>query len=310
MTPRISLEQWQALVAVVDAGGYAQAAEKLHKSQSSVTYLVQKLQSLLGVQAFEIKGRKAVLTPAGDLLYRRARVLLEEAASLEKAAKQASAGWEAEIRIAAEVLFPTWLLLKAFDRLNAESPHTRIELFESVLAGTQEALLQGQADLAITPHVPHGFSGEPLLSLRVVLAAHPEHPLHKLGRPVTQRDLRAHRHLVVRESDTKRGTKTWIDTAQRWTVSHMSTSIFAAAMGFGFGWYPEERIRAELHAGTLVPLKLREGSERFAQHYLIYRDRDNAGPGTLRLAEIIRELVATECEGEADANHRHRRQPA
>ena len=89
MNPRITLEQWQALVAVVDAGGYAQAASQLHKSQSSVTYLVQKTESLLGVKLFEIKGRKAQLTPTGQLLYRRARVLLDEAAGLEKAAKSA-----------------------------------------------------------------------------------------------------------------------------------------------------------------------------------------------------------------------------
>src|SRR3989442_14716013 len=69
MNPRITLEQWQALVAVVDAGGYAQAAERLHKSQSSVTYLVQKLESLLDVKVFEIKGRKAALTPAGADLF-------------------------------------------------------------------------------------------------------------------------------------------------------------------------------------------------------------------------------------------------
>lgn len=297
MTPRISLEQWQALVAVVEAGGYAQAATRLHKSQSSVTYLVQKLQSLLGVKAFEIRGRKAVLTPEGDMLYRRARVLLEEASGLETAAKRASAGWEAEIRIAAEIIFPVWLLLKAFDRLNAESPHTRIELVESVLAGTNEALLEGRADLAITGQVPHGFSGESLLSMRMLLCAHPEHPLHKLARALTPRDLRAERQIVVRESDTKRATRVWADTAQRWTVSHVSTSIFAAAMGLGFGWYPEERIRSELHAGTLQPLRLREGSERFAPLYLVFADRDNAGPGTLRLAAIIRELVESECKG-------------
>src|SRR5438132_9493258 len=136
MTPRISLEQWQALVAVVDAGGYAQAAERLHKSQSSVTYLVQKLESLLDVKVFEIKGRKAVLTPAGQLLYRRARVLLDEAAGIEKAAKSASAGWEAEIRMAAEMIFPAWLLLKCFDKLKAQRPPTRLEYFEAVIAGT------------------------------------------------------------------------------------------------------------------------------------------------------------------------------
>jgi len=45
--PYITLDQWRALITVVDSGGYAQAAEVLHKSQSSVTYAVQKLQSQL-----------------------------------------------------------------------------------------------------------------------------------------------------------------------------------------------------------------------------------------------------------------------
>ena len=299
MTPRITLEQWQALVAVVDAGGYAQAAERLHKSQSSVTYLVQKLESLLGVKAFEIKGRKAALTPAGELLYRRARVLLDEAAGIEKAAKSASAGWEAEIRMAAEMIFPAWLLLKCFDKLNAESPHTRIEYFESVIAGTNELLLTGSADLAITVQVPQGFTGAPLMPLRMMLVAHPEHPLHKLGRALTMRDLRAHRQLVIRETDTLRATKTMIEATQRWTLSHVSTAIFAASMGLGYGWFPEERIRGELKEGELKVLPLGEGAERVGQLYLVYGDRENAGPGTLRLAGIIHEMVKQECASAA-----------
>jgi len=299
MNPRITLEQWQALVAVVDAGGYAQAAERLHKSQSSVTYLVQKLESLLDVKVFEIKGRKAVLTPAGQLLYRRARVLLDEALGIEKAAKSASAGWEAEIRIAAEIVFPAWLLLKCFDKLNAESPHTRIEYFESVIAGTNEALLAGLVDLAITAQIPQGFTGAALMPLRMILVAHPDHPLHQLGRELTMRDLRAHRQLVVRETGALRPTKTSVEAAQRWTVSHMSTAIFAASMGFGYGWYPEERIRNELRAGTLKPLPLREGAERHGQLYLVYADRENAGPGTLRLAAIIHDSVKAECASAA-----------
>jgi len=295
MNPRITLEQWQALVAVVDAGGYAQAAEQLHKSQSSVTYLVQKLESLLDVKAFEIKGRKAALTAQGQLLYRRAKVLLDEATGIEKAAKSASAGWEAEIRVAAEMIFPAWVLLKCFDKLNAESPHTRLEYYETVIAGTNEALLTGRADLAITPIIPQGFTGALLMPLRMILVAHPDHPLHKLGRPLTLRDLRAHRQLVVRETDALRATKTQIEATQRWTVSHMSTAIFAASMGFGYGWYPEERIRGELQRGSLKPLPLRDGSDRAGQFYLVYADRENAGPGTLRLAEIIHQMVKEEC---------------
>lgn len=296
---RVSLEQWQAVVAVVDRGGYAQAAESLHKSQSSVTYAVQTLESLLGVKAFELKGRKSVLTPTGQLLYRRARVLLEDAGALEQVARTVSAGWEPQIRIAAEIIFPYWLLLRCFGRFGEESPHTRIELIESVIAGTIEVLNKGDADLAIAGQIPAGFTGSHLIRLRMVPAAHPDHPLHRLGRALTERDLRAHRQLVVRETDSRRATELSLEAAQRWTVSHMSTSIIAATQGFGFGWYAEEKIRNELAAGTLKLLPLREGGERFAELYLVYADRENAGPGTLRLAAIIHELTREQCKGTA-----------
>src|SRR5258708_33115834 len=110
-TPTISLDQWRALVAVVDEGGYAAAAEAIHKSQSAVTYAVQQVEKLLGVKAFRLEGRKAVLTPAGRMLYSPARVLLGEASSLERAAPRNSAGGEAEVTIALGNIFPTRRLL-------------------------------------------------------------------------------------------------------------------------------------------------------------------------------------------------------
>lgn len=293
--PRIGLEQWRALIAVVDAGSYAQAAETLHKSQSAVTYAVQKLEAVLDVKAFEIQGRKAVLTPTGQLLYRRARALLDEAGGLEKAARSLSAGWEPEIRIAVEVLFPTWLILECLDRFGTEAPDTRIELIESVISGTQESLVSGHATLAIAGRIPPGFSGDSLIRLRLVLAASPQHPLHHLKRKVTLKDLRAHRQLVVRETGQTRAARTTVEATQRWTVSNMSTSIIAARAGYGYAWLPEYKIRDELAAGTLRALQLREGGERFVELYLVYADREAAGPGTLRLAEIIRAATSVEC---------------
>ena len=294
-TPRIGLEQWRTLIAVVDAGGYAQAAEALHKSQSAVTYAVQKLEAVLDVKAFEMQGRKAVLTPTGKLLYRRARALLDEAGGLEKAARSLAAGWEPEIRVAVEVLFPTWLILECLDRFGAEAPDTRIELIESVISGTQEALVSGYATLAIAGRIPPGFSGDTLIRLRVVPAASPQHPLHHLQRKVTLKDLRAHRQLVVRETGQTRDARTSVEATQRWTVSNMSTSIIAARAGYGYAWLPEYKIRDELAAGTLRALPLREGGERFVELYLVFADREATGPGTLRLAEIIRESTSAEC---------------
>src|ERR1700723_1456164 len=120
--PRISLEQWRALLAVVDTGGYAQAALALHKTQSAVTYAVQKRETLLGVKIFEVIGRKARLTPTGEVLYRRAKALLEEAGTLESAAGVLAAGWEPQLRLAIEIIFPTWLLLRCLGRFADEHP--------------------------------------------------------------------------------------------------------------------------------------------------------------------------------------------
>ncbi len=290
--PRITLEQWRCLVAVVDEGGYAQAAEALNKSQSSVTYAVQKLQSMLKVRAFEIQGRKAALTPTGQMLYRRARSLLDDANAVERAARKISAGWEAEIALAVEILFPVWLLLDCLNRFGKESPHTRIEVFETVIDGTSEAITSGAVDLAISPRIPPGMTGERLITVNAIPVAHPSHPLHKLGREVTMRDLRNHRHLVVRDSASNRDKRAAIEADQRWTVSNMATSIGAVSRGYGFAWFPEEKIRSELSEGVLKPLRVRGGSERLVEVYLIFPDRDAAGPGTLRLAEVIREQVA------------------
>ncbi len=293
--PRITLEQWRTLIAVVETGGYAQAAGQLHKSQSTVTYAVQKVERVLGVKLFTLQGRRAILTAAGQVLYRRGKLLMEESVRLERAAAGLAAGWEPELRLAVDIIFPTWLLLESLARFAETQPEVRIELIESVLAGTDEALLEGRADLAIGAWVPQGFVGDPIMRLRFVAAAHPDHPLHRLGRALTLDDLRQHRHLVVRDSGRERTrTPGWINE-QRWTVSHKATAIRAACMGLGYAWYAEEVIRNELDSGALKPLHLREGAERWATLYLMFADRDAAGPGVLRMAEILRERIAERC---------------
>lgn len=117
--------------------------------------------------------------------YTGARVLLDKPSGLETAARRLSAGWEAEIRVSVEIVFPNSIMFECLHRFNKESPHTHIELMESVLGGTSEALLDGQADLAISPAVPPDFLGQSVLRMHFIAVAHPDHPLHKLGRPLT-----------------------------------------------------------------------------------------------------------------------------
>src|ERR1700728_3832709 len=275
--PRIALEQWRALHAVVDAGRHRQAATKLHKSQSAITYAVQKIEALLKLKIFELSGRKARLTGSGEVLYRRAKGLLEEAESLEGAGRELAQGWESELKLAVEIIFPTWLLLRCFALFAQERPETRIELYETVLSGTDEALIQRRVDLAICSLVPPGFMGDALMTMRFISAAHPEHALHKLGRKITAQDLRKYRQLVIRDPGSLRSRNApWLGAGQRWTVSHKATQIQAAVMGLGFAWFAEDTIRTELTQGLLKPLPLREGAELYAELYLVFADRDYA----------------------------------
>jgi DNA-binding transcriptional LysR family regulator len=292
--PKITLDQWHALVTVVESGSYASAAEHLHKSQSTLSYAVQQIQKLTGVKVFTIEGRKAVLTEAGRALYGRGKRLVDEATRVEQVAAELSQGWESELRIAVEIIFPTWLLLECFAAFGDEHPRTSIQLFESVLGGTSEALLQGRVDIAISPTIPPGFLGEALMRVHFVPAANPRHPLHLLGRPLTLSDLREHRHLLIRESGARHTRDIGLISDQRWTVSTKAASIRAACMGLGFSWYPAESIHEELESGQLKALPLRDGADRYGTLYLIHADPESARPGARRLSEIIRSAVASQ----------------
>lgn len=171
MALRISLEQWKALVSVVEAGGYAQAASALNNSQSTISYAIGQIEERLGLTVFRIEGRKAYLTDEGGILYRRGKWLLEEAVRLERAAENLAKGREQELRIAVETLFPTWLLLHCLRRFSEESPETQIELHESVVGGTDELLLGGHVDMAIcADSLPAGATGEALMRYRAIAA--------------------------------------------------------------------------------------------------------------------------------------------
>jgi DNA-binding transcriptional LysR family regulator len=272
----------------------------LHKSQSAVTYAVQKIEQQLQLKVFETSrvARHVLTAGRNQVLYRRAQALLEEAGCRSRMRPTDAFGrlGERNLALAVETIFPTWLLLQCFARFALERPEMRIELYETVLSGTEEALLQRRVALAIGSLVPPGFVGDALMPVRFVAAAHPQHPLHGLGRQLTVRDLRQYRQLVIRDSGAARSRNApWLGAEQRWTFSNKATSIRAALSGLGFAWFAEDTIRAELDQGLLKPLPLREGAEQWAQLYLIHPDRDQAGPGAMRLAEIIRNEVKVAC---------------
>ncbi|WP_043529897.1 LysR family transcriptional regulator [Litchfieldella xinjiangensis] len=299
---RVTLAQWQMLAAVIDHGGFAKAAEAVHKSPSTLNHAVHKLEEQLGVQVLELSGRHVRLTEAGEMLLRRARQLIESAAALEDVAERLSEGLEAEVILAVDQLFPPDALAHALETFSSTYPLIRVQLHETVLNGGIEMLYDARADLVISGLAPQGFLGEPLVSVTFVAVAHPSHALHRLGRELDLRDLEQHRQLVVRDSALRQSMDAgWLKAEQRWTVSHLDTSIDMLTRGLGFAWVPVTRIGELLAAGDLVPLPLNAGGVREVPMQLFFRDRDRAGPATHALAGALSRAVQQCCADAQDS---------
>ena len=288
--PKVSLDQWRTLQAVIDHGGYAQAAQQLHRSQSSVSYAVKRLQEQLGIQLMHIEGRKAVLSEAGKILLQRSRQLIHDASSLEQQARHLQQGWEAEIRLAVEASFPTQYLMQTLKQFEPVSKETRIKLQEVVLSGAEDLLLKGEVDLVISPFIPKGYLGEELIQVNFIAVAHPLHPLHKLSRNITASDLNRETHVIVSDSGSKGIDSGWLNESHRWAVASLESAREVISNGLGYGWLPEMEIESQLAKGELKPLPLIEGQRHTGILYLIFADVDEAGPATKQLAQILKQV--------------------
>lgn len=289
---RITLEQWRMFRAVVEHGGFNQAAQKIHKSQSSIHNSVGKIEAALGVKLFTIAGRKTVITEAGEMMLRRANYLLDEAAKIEAIGQTLSEGIESKLRIAIDEVLPSKLLYQALSKTSEQYPLLRIELQETILRGANELLEQDLVDIAISGFTHQDGFNEELCHIEFIAVAHPEHPLQKLARPVTLEDLKSHRQIVVRDSAKENKQDSgWLGAEQRWTVSHLRTSVDIICNGLGFAWLPISAIEDQLQTGQLKPLNLAANSSRTAKLHLTFKDGDRLGPAARTFIGELRHLL-------------------
>jgi DNA-binding transcriptional LysR family regulator len=276
---RTTLEQWAVLAAVVDEGGFAQAAHKLSRSQSALSYTVARLQESLDLPLLSIEGRKSVLTPHGQTLLKRARGLLKELATLELLAGSLKKGWESELTLVVDSAYPRARLLGIIADLQTTCPSTQIQLADVVLSGAEQAIIEGSADVVVTSRVPAGFLGDWLLDVAFIAVARPGHELLRLERELTADDLKRHVQVVVRDSGTLQPRdEGWLGAERRFTVSSMEASLATILAGLAYAWLPEHMIQDQLHSGALRRLPLMSGSSRNVALYIVAARQDPLGP--------------------------------
>jgi len=290
--PGTSIEQWAVLAAVVDHGGFAQAAEKLHRSQSAVSYTVARLQEAVDVPVLAIQGRKAVLTPHGETLLKRARPLVRDLETLEALARSLKQGWEPQLKITADAAFPRARLLAIIAELQRMCPQTQLQFSDAVLSGAEEAIADGSADLVVTTRVPEGFLGEFLFNVTFIAVAASSCPLFRLERSLTADDLTREVQAVIRDSGLKHPRdEGWLGAERRFTVSSMEASLAAVQAGLAYAWLPDHLVLESLEQGLLRRLPLAQGGARSVPLYLVLVRPEIAGPAARAAVECFQRHV-------------------
>lgn len=285
--PKTTVEQWRILQAVVDAGGYAQAAALLNKSQSSLNHAVSKLQNMLGIELLEVKGRKAFLTEAGEVMLRRSRMVTQQVEDLERLADTIDKGWEPEIRIAVELAYPKQYLYQALQAFYPESRGSRVQIIDAVLTGTQEIIHEKRADLVITGSVPKGYLGEPLYVTRFIPVVGKQHALAQATQ-LELTELSQQLQIVIRDTAQKPQEQGgWLKSEQRWTVDNFYEAIEILQLGLGFCWLPDFTVQAGLADGSLQVLNFSSGSEKLAPLSLLSPYEEQLGPGSKLLRQLL-----------------------
>ncbi len=249
---------------IARTGSFAAAARELGKVPSALTYNVRQLEEALDVLLFDRSSRQAQLTAAGEELLNEGRRLLAEMDAVANRVRRVATGWETQLTIAVDTIISQVTVFELCEAFYARCSEqgvehgTRLRVRSEVLAGTWEALLSGQADLAIgvgthaTP--PAGIEFALLGEVDFVFAVAPHHPLARHDGPISDAELLRHRAVAVADSAQRMTpiTVNLLPGQDVLTVSSTQAKIEAQIRCMGCGYLPEPMARPHVEAGRLV----------------------------------------------------------
>jgi len=145
--PNLDMDAMRTLVAILQLGSLARAAEKVGRSQSAASQQIKKLESQLGQPLFRKQGRNMVLTESGELVHSYARRILE----LNDEASRSVAGISVKgiVRFGLPGDFAETWLPAALGQFKKAHPSVRVDVEVDRNGALLERLDRGEFDLVL-----------------------------------------------------------------------------------------------------------------------------------------------------------------
>jgi DNA-binding transcriptional LysR family regulator len=155
--PPFDFDLLRTFIAVVDNASFTRAAERVGRTQSTVSLQIRKLEQNLGRRVFERDGRDFLLTPDGEVLLNYARQLLHLAD--EARSRILEPDVEGNVRLGTPEDFATVYLPDILARFARAHPRVALEVNCNFSSNLLEGFSKGEYDLVLVKREPQGPAG-------------------------------------------------------------------------------------------------------------------------------------------------------
>src|SRR5262245_5639823 len=267
----LELDLLRSFVSVVDTGGFTRAGERVHRTQSTVSQQIKRLEETLGYPLLHRDGKQATPTEQGERLVSYARRLL----ALEQEARDVMARPESEgvVRLGLPEDFTVYRLTELLSDFARSRPGLRLDVRSGLSVQSRRAIERGELDLALYKRDAGESGGIAAWPERLHWITSRRHPL-----PFCMFEQGClYRNRMIHAAEA---------AGRAWHMAYTSPSLAgiqaAVSAGIGVSILPEVAILPEHRV-----LKSKDGFPAITNTEVVLVTAANASPATRRLAELL-----------------------
>jgi DNA-binding transcriptional LysR family regulator len=260
LSPMIpSVDQLLVLLVVAEEGSFTDAAKRLGRATSAISYAIDTLERDLGLSLFD-RGttRKPRLTQQGEAIVAEARAVAHSIETLRARVRGFLEELEPEVSLVVDSMLPGDRLTTLLRGFSARFPTMPVRLLVQTLGGVERAVRKGHARIGVGSELHMdmtGFCRVAIKGVQLIPVAAPGHPLAKASdaAPLPARDFV---QLVLSEQPTAESRDYGVVSLNTWRIGDLSARHKLLLAGLGWSGMPEPIVRADIEAGRLVRLNL------------------------------------------------------
>jgi len=178
----VDFDQLTTFLEVVKQGNFSRAGEKVYRSQSAVSAQIRQLEQEYGTKLLDRSGKRATMTPAGEVLFEYANRLLALRGESLRAVADQDRTPRGVLAIGANEATCLYVLPETFSEYRRRYSDVQISIYRNFSHKILERLQDGVIDVGIVtmPVKASRLVVKRIFHDRLMLMTSPNHPLGRM----------------------------------------------------------------------------------------------------------------------------------